>query len=106
MALHRRRRICTACRAVVPKGSIAALAVGLSFGLVACGGSDSGDSTVRLNEAPAAAGSTEGAAAGFGANSAVDPSQLVSPVSKAPVGQQTVRPTEPPPGQDPNPPRH
>ncbi|KAA0182598.1 hypothetical protein [Cupriavidus cauae] len=106
MALHRRRRIRTVCRALVPKGSIAALAIGLSFGLAACGGSDSGDSSVGLNQAPAATGSTDGGTAGIGANPAVDPSQLVSPVSQAPVGQQTVRPTETPPGQDRNPPRH
>lgn len=106
MALHRRRRICAVCRAVVPKGSIAALAISLSLGLAACGGSDSGDSSVGLNQAPAATGSAEGGTAGIGANPAVDPSQLVSPVSQAPVGKQTVRPTDTPPGQDPNPPRH
>jgi hypothetical protein len=74
--------------------------------LTACGGSDSGDASVRLSEAPA--GTSPGGSAGSssGTNAAVDTSKLVSPVSQAPVGRQTMRDVRVPQGQDANPPRH
>ncbi|MGY8526791.1 hypothetical protein [Paracidovorax citrulli] len=85
----------------------------------ACGGSD--DDTVRMTgssdntatKSPSdSAGATGSGAAGGDAQTAlngpigVDAAQLVSPVSQAPVGRQTVQQAQRPAGQDINPPRH
>lgn len=81
----------------------------------ACGGSD--DDTVRMTGSSDNA-STKGpsdSAGGTGSGDAqaalngpigVDAAQLVSPVSQAPVGRQTVQQAQRPAGQDLNPPRH
>ncbi|MBY4896829.1 hypothetical protein [Cupriavidus sp. AU9028] len=80
--------------------------------LAACsGGSD--DDTVRMTDAPDDAASKQSAAEtssdtqqALNAPIGVDAAQLLSPVSQAPVGQQTVRQAQRPAGQDLNPPRH
>lgn len=80
----------------------AALVVMLS----GCGGSDSGDDSVRMTGQAPSAEAAGGAAGSSGTNGAVDTSKLVSPVSQAPVGRQTIRDVRTPQGQDANPPRH
>lgn len=83
----------------------AALAAVFLFG---CGGGgDAGDGNV----APSAASSTStssgtGAATPGGTASAMDLSRLTSPVSDAPVGQQTERKRNAMPAEQRNPPRH